>query len=171
MRASTEYIKNRWGNQPLIVAEIGVREGQNAINIINSVNVSMCFLIDGYEPYMDNKNDYQSKEYQEIWYRNMFYYIQPYLDRITLVTKPSNFASLLFPNSYFDFVYIDADHSEEKVYEDLTLWFPKIKEGGVIAGHDINHPDFLGVKLAVEKFCKEKGLEYIEKGEDWIVQR
>lgn len=45
-----------------------------------------------------------------------------------------------------------------------------MKQGSVIAGHDINHKDFPGVRKAVEKFCKEKNIEYTEKGEDWIIQ-
>jgi hypothetical protein len=35
-----------------------------------------------------------------------------------------------------DYVYIDADHSYKSVQEDLIAWYPKVKVGGLFAGHD-----------------------------------
>ena len=42
----------------------------------------------------------------------------------------------LYPNDYFDFVYVDASHDRIDVLMDLHLWWPKVKNGGVMAGHD-----------------------------------
>jgi hypothetical protein len=65
-----------------------------------------------------------------------------------------------FENEYFDFIYIDADHSYESVKNDLENCYMKIKNGGYLAGHDYginpskahNSYDF-GVKRAVDEFC------------------
>src|SRR5690606_5275623 len=35
------------------------------------------------------------------------------------------------------FCYIDGDHREEMVRRDIALWWPKIKPGGILAGHDL----------------------------------
>ena len=35
-----------------------------------------------------------------------------------------------------DFVYIDGNHEFEWVVADLAAWIPKVREGGIIAGHD-----------------------------------
>ena len=35
-----------------------------------------------------------------------------------------------------DCVFIDADHSHDAVVKDINTWFPKVKSGGVICGHD-----------------------------------
>ncbi|MBT5491708.1 class I SAM-dependent methyltransferase, partial [bacterium] len=35
-----------------------------------------------------------------------------------------------------DFIYIDANHTYESAKEDIQLWYPKIKVGGMISGHD-----------------------------------
>lgn len=52
-----------------------------------------------------------------------------------------------------DFVYVDGDHSYDSCKEDIELWLPKIKKGGIIAGHDYLAACFLGVVNAVnEKF-------------------
>ena len=45
-------------------------------------------------------------------------------------------AASLFENGSFDFVYLDADHSFESVWQDLSVWYPKIRIGGILAGHD-----------------------------------
>ena len=45
-------------------------------------------------------------------------------------------ASRQFNDGYFDFVYIDADHSYNGVTADLKAWYPKVREGGILAGHD-----------------------------------
>jgi cephalosporin hydroxylase len=51
-----------------------------------------------------------------------------------------------------DFVFIDADHTYDAVKMDLTAWIPKIKPGGIIAGHDYNYPHDGCVKAVNEMF-------------------
>lgn len=48
----------------------------------------------------------------------------------------SNIAVDAYPDNYFDFVYIDGDHSYKGAKSDLRNYYPKVKRGGVIAGHD-----------------------------------
>ena len=56
--------------------------------------------------------------------------------RVELVRLTSAEAAPLVPDSALDFVYVDGDHSYEAVLQDLTLWWPKLRPGGVLAGHD-----------------------------------
>ena len=63
-----------------------------------------------------------------------------------IIRMDSSKASGLYDDNSLDFVFIDADHSYEKVLEDIKAWLPKIKIGGILAGHDY---DFEGVKKAV----------------------
>ena len=53
-----------------------------------------------------------------------------------------------------ELVFLDADHSEGGVLEDIAAWAPKVKPGGWIGGHDLDNPDprfdFSGVRRAVE---------------------
>ena len=70
------------------------------------------------------------------------------------VKKPSVEAVKDFEDGYFDFVYIDADHTYNAVKRDIDAWFPKVRVGGIIGGHDYFQPT-CGVKQAVdEKFSK-----------------
>lgn len=66
-------------------------------------------------------------------------------------------ASKRFPDNYFDFVYIDADHSTEACYADIIAWYPKVKPGKFLVGHDYKRG--FGVPAAVDRFVKEEGLK------------
>lgn len=41
-----------------------------------------------------------------------------------------------FENNSLDFVYLDGNHSDPYISEDIREWFKKIKPGGILAGHD-----------------------------------
>ena len=55
-----------------------------------------------------------------------------------------------YPDGYFDFVYIDADHTSPGVDKDIEAWLPKVKPTGVFGGHDYC-PRFSDVITAVNK--------------------
>lgn len=49
-----------------------------------------------------------------------------------------------------DFVFLDDHHEEESVYAEIMAWLPRVKPGGVIAGHDVND-HYPGVERAVRR--------------------
>jgi predicted O-methyltransferase YrrM len=63
----------------------------------------------------------------------------------------------LFSDQSLDFVFIDASHEYEDVKNDINAWFPKVKVGGVLAGHDYyENNDFApGVKMAVNEIFRD----------------
>jgi len=62
-----------------------------------------------------------------------------------------------------DAVFIDADHTDAGVTEDLEAWVPKVKRGGLIAGHDYGDGQW-GVTAAVDRFFPER----VETGADRV---
>lgn len=44
----------------------------------------------------------------------------------------------LFQDKSLDFVYIDGMHDYSSVYCDICAWLPKVKDGGLIGGHDFS---------------------------------
>lgn len=76
-------------------------------------------------------------------------------DHVTLIRKDSSEASKMFEDGSVEFIFLDGSHTYEGVKKDLKSWFPKLKENGVIAGHDYKngHP---GVEQAVNEFFGNK---------------
>jgi hypothetical protein len=60
-----------------------------------------------------------------------------------------------FRDDYFDFIFIDADHTYEGVRKDIEAWYPKLKKGGIISGHDY-HSSWPGTIKAVDEFFDKK---------------
>jgi predicted O-methyltransferase YrrM len=57
-----------------------------------------------------------------------------------------------------DFVYIDALHDYDSVREDLEAWYPKVRGGGILAGHDYFDRGSKRVKAAVDDFALRRRL-------------
>lgn len=75
--------------------------------------------------------------------------------QVRVIRLPSIEAAGLFPDKYFDMVYIDANHSYPAVTQDIKSWLPKVKIGGILGGHDYN-------KEAVRKAVDEQLTEVWE---------
>lgn len=58
----------------------------------------------------------------------------------------------------FDFVYIDGNHIRDYVAEDIALWWPRVRSGGILAGHDWNGPWQGEVRPAVMAHAAQHGL-------------
>lgn len=74
-----------------------------------------------------------------------------FFDNITLVKEYSFNCADSFVNSTVDFIYIDGEHTYEAVKQDLELFLPKLKEGGVVSGHDYYPERWPGVVKAVNE--------------------
>lgn len=85
---------------------------------------------------------------------------------VTPIKLSSREAYKLFLDESIDFVFVDADHSYEGVTEDIKFWYPKVKRGGTMAGHDY---DWTSVKSAVTDFFVTKPV-YIHNT-SWMVQK
>jgi len=80
---------------------------------------------------------------------------------VITVAIPSVMAATGFDDLSLAGVFIDAAHDYNSVLADLKAWAPKVKEGGIIAGHDI---DAEGVQRALA----EMGWEYHMVGRCWV---
>jgi len=97
--------------------------------------------------------------------------LEPVKDYIKPIQKPSSEAVNEFSDEFFDFVFIDASHEYEDIKTDIELWFPKVKDGCVIAGHDYG---WSGVKQAVDEFVKKNNLQFFELptcGPSWLIRK
>jgi glycosyltransferase involved in cell wall biosynthesis/SAM-dependent methyltransferase len=74
------------------------------------------------------------------------------------IRKRSTEAAADFADESVDLIFIDGDHSFEACYADLKAWYPKLKSGGILIGHDCVPGS--GVSQALEKFAAEYRLPY-----------
>lgn len=58
----------------------------------------------------------------------------------------------------YDLVFLDGDHRYNKVLHDIAEGMRILKPGGILAGHDYTHPDWPGVKKAVDEILPERKL-------------
>lgn len=66
--------------------------------------------------------------------------VYPMREHITTIIQPSVQAAKSFADASLDFVFIDAAHDYANVCADIKAWRPKVRKGGMLAGHDYHHP-------------------------------
>lgn len=150
-----------------ILAEIGVGYGGNAENILNNRNVEILYGVDPFthDENADSVMNVSQEDFDDI-YKFVTKKLSPFNDRLKLIRKPSVGATDDVPDN-LDFIYIDGDHSYQGVFDDLCAWFKKVRVGGIIAGHDYDHPALPGIKKAVDEFFRRFGWE-IHKEDNFV---
>jgi hypothetical protein len=161
--------------------EIGVLDGDFSAQILDVLKPAELILID---PFITNEDLNYGAEFQylptvystEKQYENVLnrFRDEIFSGKITVYRQYSYQATCRFPNEYFDFIYIDASHLYEDVKRDLDDWLPKLKQNGLICGHDMVPSSTFGVVKAVSEFYKEHNFELIifnENGGDFALKR
>jgi len=149
-------------HRKLVGVEIGVDEGVNTKNILTKLPIERLYLVDPYIPYNDGSGVVTAGK--EVLARKRLSKFQSKI--VFLIEKSEDVVSMIPDN--LDFVYIDGNHSYEFVKKDIELYYPKVREGGVIGGHDF-YKNFLGVLTAVIEFVRKENLKLYNKNVDWWV--
>jgi hypothetical protein len=162
---------------PAHFVEVGSWLGRSAafmaVEIINSGKAIKFDCVDtwaGSTEHLDPASDAFSPELaaDKDWlYISFLKNIQPVLTFIHPVRLPSVAAAALYADNSLDFVFIDAAHDYENVKADITAWYPKVKVGGTIAGHDYGWPGS-GVHDAVNEYLAAVGNLPKPRGSSWI---
>lgn len=116
--------------------EVGTLVGVFAKTILSNWNGAL-YMIDPWRE--DLGLEYTGGDYPEFQSGLYFQTIkntEEFQDRAFMLRGFSNQLVDLFDNESLDFVYIDANHAYDFVKEDIELWYPKVKKGGIVSGHD-----------------------------------
>lgn len=122
----------------LIGAEIGVDLGLFSETLLKSCLFKEFYAIDSWPnliPGVTQNGDQYYNHNNEITYQECTNKLKLYKE-CSIIRKSSIDAANNFKDSYFDFIFIDADHTFDGVLKDLETWYPKIKSGGILSGHD-----------------------------------
>lgn len=141
-----------------VVAELGVDKGDFSQLILSINKPKKLHLVDfwGSKRYNQDKRRKVEQMFKEQIENN----------KVEINLGLSTVVESSFDNEYFDWIYIDTDHSYATTIQELKLYAPKIKKGGIIAGHDYilgnwNGLVRYGVIEAVHQFCVENNWEII----------
>jgi predicted O-methyltransferase YrrM len=145
---------------PICGAEIGVLGGTHARSMLRHLpNLSRLYLIDPYGGITDRDPKF-------LQFKAKFGADN---DRITWHVRTSMEAVKRFSDQSLDFVYIDANHRFYHVAQDIRAWWPKVRMGGLLAGHD--YFTYGSVKKAVDEWAKGEGYFLFTTDPDWWVFR
>ena len=135
--------------------EVGVRSGDTAHYLLLNNPRLYLYLVDPYLPYhdvgtditqeMQNKYKWEADKAVRSFERNTFIY----QTSVEAAKAMGSFTTI-------DFVFIDAEHTFDACLADMEAWYPVIRKGGMLCGHDYS---MTPVKKAVTKFAVERNLE------------
>ncbi len=90
---------------------------------------------------------------------------------ISMICLDSLDAAKLFEDEAFDMAFLDrGDHTYEGTRDDIAAWWPKVKKGGILAGHDIGCT-FPGVDRAVAEKFQNGQVTRFQQSTVWAVRK
>jgi len=150
-----------------ILAEVGVQSGDTTCRLLSSVpSIELYYAIDpwffydgfeksifeihdGYRPLIEVNQQGMDKNYNE-FIKRISTFKNEIRNKIKIIKEMSVDARNHIEDGELDLCFIDANHSYEFVRSDIDCWLPKIKKGGILAGHDYGLPG-AGINKAVDE--------------------
>lgn len=143
-------------HQGAIFVEVGAYIGESvvytAVEIINSGKDIQLHVVDKWRGKNTINPELSMKQILDQFILN----VQPVADKMKIFIhqQKSVKAAEEFLDGSLDFVFIDAAHDYKSVKEDIIAWYPKVKAGGLLAGHDFTEK-FPGVQIAVRELLPD----------------
>ena len=121
--------------------ELGVAKGDFSAQLLSCIEWAHFFAIDKWNDHHNMSEYWEAKLKLEEW------------KGVLVIRSTFADARILFPNAFFDFIYIDGyAHTGQEGGETLDQWWTALKIGGIFAGHDY-HPQWQPTIDAVDDFA------------------
>jgi hypothetical protein len=163
-RPFVDFLQNNF-KTAVTGVEIGVSEGINAEHMLKVLNIEKLYLVDPYSAYDDGfaRTSSHLCEREEQAKKRL----KKFGDKIQFIRLGSSDAAPHVPGN-LDFAYIDGNHTYEYIKQDIADYYPKVKDGGVLGGHDFSgyFPD---VPKAVIEFAEKMNLKLYSEFYDWWI--
>lgn len=124
------------------VIEIGSWLGESTSIIADYIRPGIVYSVDWFKGNTGTGLEKIAKEQdifslfkQNLTELGLYQYVHPFV-------MSSKEASVCFRNKFADVVFIDASHDYNSVKEDIKLWKPKVRDGGIICGHDCESKEY-----------------------------
>jgi hypothetical protein len=169
--------------------EVGVFKAQFSKHLLENWG-GILWMVDPWRAFEEGEGyvDASNHKQHQTAYLEAMQNIEGYESRAFMLRGLSSDMASRFEDGSLDLVYIDGNHAYEWVKEDIELWWPKLRKGGVLAGHDYLDMDWdsgtfadngkdkhiwmtgseheehiyaglFGVNPAVDEFVEREGLE------------
>ena len=142
--------------------EVGTYLGEYAAELLRRVAFRKLFCIDLWNGCGMSKKYDGSKVYSLCQSR-----LDQFGRRVDMIRCSSIDGAGRFEMRNLDFIYIDADHSYEACKADIKAWFPCLRSGGMLAGHDYCNRRGKGVKRAVDELFHSNAHHTFERCPSW----
>lgn len=130
-----------------VAAELGVAAGEYSAILLERGRVDVLYSIDRWA---DHHDEAEMRIAQER--------LAKFQSRSRIIRATFADAVKDFDDEMFDFLYIDGyAHTGQDGGRTLRDWWPKLRSGGIFAGHDYS-PQFQPTIDAVDAFAAEHGL-------------
>jgi len=142
--------------------EVGAALGKFSKRLLETWKGTKLYSIDAWKhqpaDYYDEYNVGDAKQLEHLEAAKKK--LAQFEDRSEIIKAFSQDVVSTFEDGSLDFVYIDANHSD--LLADIRAWYPKVKNGGVVSGHD-----FVEGTIGVSNFTVKSDLRsYLEDGDD-----
>jgi hypothetical protein len=119
-------------------AEIGVKEGQTTFHLLGNNPALRMVAVDAWKPQPQSGEfgymDWPHEEHEAAFRARA----GAFEGRCQIMKMQSVEAASHIRGGSLDFVFLDGDHSTSALVMDIKAWLPKVKAGGLLAGHDVN---------------------------------
>lgn len=129
--------------------EVGCKEGRTTGFLLQNLSDLHVIAIDPWAPVPNSDEDYSDWDFADIeakFWQN----VGEHQRRVVMHRSTSLEATAHFSRNSVDLVFIDAGHDYENALTDIKAWWPLVRQGGYLCGHDYQH-QFPGVMRAVAK--------------------
>lgn len=135
---------------PCHIVEVGVLFGCSASYLAKRLRqMNKDFYFDLVDTFDEKNLGPESRSIIELHksFRNAFdhYAKATALDGPNITVKPVTGlnAAWSYPMRSLDFVFLDGDHSQANVQMEIEAFRPRMKQGGILAGHDTQNEDVM----------------------------
>lgn len=148
-------------------AEIGVLEGHTSELLLRVLPRLELWMVDRWLTPSPGDRYWEDPFIREIDQDRMYGALSLALQRTrfaeqrrTVIVADQVRAAQSVDDASLDFVFVDSDHSMAGTLEAIDVWWPKLRPAGLMSGHDLDYPEFPGVRQAVEETARRRGLTW-----------